>query len=108
MPGDVHSWSSVKHRAPAHNNNAGVRHEVTLAIVIQIESNARTSGNANTFFNNGISYVRILVDAHALHKYGGLHVPTIINLNSRREDGMAYTTTGLEARTDVRRIPVTR
>jgi hypothetical protein len=48
MPGDIHDRSKVKF---THNNNAGFRHELTMAVVLKIESNARTSGNTNTFFN---------------------------------------------------------
>jgi hypothetical protein len=72
-----------------------------LAVVIKIESNSRISGNTDTFFNNGISDVRILTDAHARHEYRGLHVSAILNKNARREDGTAYTATAPQARTDI-------
>jgi len=81
-PWDAYDDGPGVFRRLTHNDDAGVRHEVVLAIVFKVEADLKTSGNPDTFFNNGMANSRALSDPYTRHEHRGLNQAAVFDSNT--------------------------
>jgi hypothetical protein len=70
-------------RRLTYNDDAGGGHEVVPAVVFNVEADLKTSGNVDTFFNNGMANSGVFSDPDTGHEHGRVKETAVFKTNPR-------------------------
>jgi len=82
----------------ADHNHSRFRYGVVTAVVFHIESRMKSSGNLDTFFDNDAPKLGAFANANARHQNRVIHGCVLFNLNARRQNRPADTSTSMQPR----------